>query len=305
MSVNFPWQPIPISHGSLVSEMSFVNEGQTFSECMQNPGLQLEGKVKLTCSKMCRWEKDEEERRIKEEGKREKSALATWRKLLMGLRIIERVREKYGGDADAHIAEELNPFTNPSKAKKALQAETGTNAALSRDPFAYADDEAEDIGGGFLANDDVPNSGGSLPEGHDAEEGRRRADELTIEDDKCPIEKGSLNGSLSADPDEMSCGLPGTDDSQGALTEADSEDKVAVAGKASTNGKKAAETITSLKGTYSRKRRAAPKRKAVGNSETAFLSHSFEDESDEDDSSNRGMLRSKGVAVNKAVKRKR
>lgn len=272
---------------------------------MQNPSLQLEDEVKLTCSKMCRWEKDEEERRIKEEGKREKSALATWRKLLMGLRIIERVREEYGGDADANLAEELNPFTNTSRAKKALQAETSTNAVLSRGPFAFADDEDEDIGGGFLVNDDSLNSGGSLPAGHDAEEDRRRAGELTIDDDKGLIEKGSLNGYSSADPDEMSCGLLDTDDGQGSLTEADSEDKVAVAQKASTNGKRAAETMTSLKGTYSRKRRSAPKRKAAGNSETAFLSHSFEDESNKDDSRNRGVLRSKEVAVNKAIKRKR
>lgn len=224
----------------------------------------------------------------------------------MGLRIIERVREEYGGDADAHLAEELNPFTNPSRAKKALQAETGTNAALSRGPFAYADDEGEDIGGGFLVKDDDPNSGGFLPEGHDAEEGRHRAGELTIEDDRGPVEKGSLKGTPSADPDEMSCELPDPDDSQGAMTEADSEDdRVAVAQKVSRNGKRAAETMASLENTYSRKKRAAEKGKAAGNSETVFSSCSFEDESGEDDSSNRGMLRSKEVTVNKAAKRKR
>ncbi|KAI4163371.1 MAG: hypothetical protein LQ342_003106 [Letrouitia transgressa] len=42
------------------------------------------------------WEKDEEARRIKEEGKREKMALSMWRKMLTGLRIIERVRDEYG-----------------------------------------------------------------------------------------------------------------------------------------------------------------------------------------------------------------
>ncbi|KAL9614601.1 MAG: hypothetical protein Q9167_000889 [Letrouitia subvulpina] len=42
------------------------------------------------------WEKDEEARRVKEEGKREKMALSMWRKMLTGLRIIERVRDEYG-----------------------------------------------------------------------------------------------------------------------------------------------------------------------------------------------------------------
>ena len=37
----------------------------------------------------------------------------------MGLRIIKRVREEYGGDAD--VPEAMNPFTNPSKVKKTLQ----------------------------------------------------------------------------------------------------------------------------------------------------------------------------------------
>ncbi|KAI4213525.1 MAG: hypothetical protein LQ351_003749 [Letrouitia transgressa] len=42
------------------------------------------------------WEKDEEARRVKEESKREKMALSMWRKMLTGLRIIERVRDEYG-----------------------------------------------------------------------------------------------------------------------------------------------------------------------------------------------------------------
>ena len=277
---------------------------------MHNSGLHLQVKVELTHSKMCRWEKDEEERRIKEEGKREKIALATWRKLLMGLRIIERVREEYGGGAEAHIAEEMNPFTNPSRTKKALQADTVTNTALSRGPFSYADD-IEDIGGGFLADDDDPNSGGFLPEGHDAVEVRRRAGELTIEDEKDPVDKGSMNGSPSADPDVMNCGPPDTDDSEGTLTEADLEDKVTVAQTAATDGKKAAATVTSPKGnvsTYYPKRRVAPKRKAARKSGTALKSHFCEDEDDEDDdeddNSNRGMLRSKEVAVKKPAKGK-
>ena len=66
------------------------------------------------------WEKEEEERKVKEEGKRERTALATWRKWLMGLRIIERVREEYGQDVDAHLKEGMNPFTNQNKSSKSI-----------------------------------------------------------------------------------------------------------------------------------------------------------------------------------------
>ncbi|MCJ1390008.1 hypothetical protein MMC18_002866 [Xylographa bjoerkii] len=88
------------------------------------------------------WQKDEEERRIKEEGKREKAALSMWRKFLMGLRIIERVQEEYGGDADGHMKEEINPFTNRKKSVKPSSAES------------EVPDNADDVlTGGFLPED--------------------------------------------------------------------------------------------------------------------------------------------------------
>lgn len=254
------------------------------------------------------WEKDEEERTIKEEGKREKTALGTWRKWLMGLRIIERVREEYGGDADAHTAEEVNPFTNPSKAKKARQAETGTGRKPYRGPFTYADDK-EDIGGGFPADDDALDGGGFLPEAHDEEEVPRRASELTIEDGGGPVDRDALNDTPHAPPmtsDVVNRGPPDTDDSEGALTEADKDDKVTLPKEAWTIGKKAATTISGPNGkvpTNSPKGRAAPKRKAARKSETALKSHFFEHESDEDDNSDEGSLPSKAVAVKKPAKR--
>ena len=124
------------------------------------------------------WEKDEEERRIKEEGKREKAALATWRKWLMGLRIIERVREEYGGDADAHVKEGINPFTNQSKAKKASKT-VDERAAVQGDNLTEAHTN-EDVGGGFFAEDEM-NGGGFFPEGHEEEELPQSKSELTIE----------------------------------------------------------------------------------------------------------------------------
>ncbi|KAF3930800.1 hypothetical protein ABW20_dc0107032 [Dactylellina cionopaga] len=46
---------------------------------------------------------DEEEKMLKESGKREQICLALWRKFLIGLRIIERVEEEYGPDPSPPI----------------------------------------------------------------------------------------------------------------------------------------------------------------------------------------------------------
>ena len=101
------------------------------------------------------WEKDEEERKRKEDGKREKLALNTWRKFLMGLRIVERVRDQYGGDADAHLREEMNPFTNQNKNKKGQKevANDMPNGEISNGVDNDGHDE-EIPGGGFLLDDD-------------------------------------------------------------------------------------------------------------------------------------------------------
>ena len=133
------------------------------------------------------WEKEEEERRIKEEGKREKVALATWRKWLMGLRIIQRVREEYGQDADAHMKEEMNPFTNQNKKKRSSRADPDGQVKQMEDTDSYAHD---DMGGGFLAKDDFE-GGGFLPEGHDEEKIPHQQTELTIEDHDPPVSRTS------------------------------------------------------------------------------------------------------------------
>ena len=222
----------------------------------------------------------------------------------MGLRIIERVRKEYGGDTDAHIAEEMNPFTNPSKVKKALQPDVATGSTPNGGPLSYADDK-EGIGGGFLADDDDDlNGGGFLSD--DEVEVLRKEGELTIEDERVPGDSGALNGSAPMTLDVVHHGPLDTDDSQGASIEADLDEEEIVLEKASTNRKKAAATISDSKHgvpTISAKRRAAPKRKAGRKSETALKSHFFEHESDEDDQSNQGNLTSKEAAVKKPAKR--
>lgn len=73
-----------------------------------------------------------EEQRIKEEGKIEKQALDMWRKMLMGLRIRERVADEYGA------------FDEPIDLDGDEDVKIG----------GHAGDEDEDIGGGFVTHDD-------------------------------------------------------------------------------------------------------------------------------------------------------
>ncbi|KAI1114449.1 Rad4 transglutaminase-like domain-containing protein [Nemania sp. NC0429] len=82
-------------------------------------------------------EKDEAERARKEDEKRRKAALSTWRRFLMGLRIADRIRQDYG-----HLDESMDNFSN--------------DGGVQKDTEANAYDE--DLGGGFL------------PEGYEEEE---------------------------------------------------------------------------------------------------------------------------------------
>ncbi|KAI1266076.1 Rad4-domain-containing protein [Xylariaceae sp. FL1019] len=83
-------------------------------------------------------EKDEAERARKEDEKRRKASLGSWRKFLMGLRIAERIRRDHG-----HIEESVEVFGHVGQGDP--------------DGAASADD-GEDMAGGFL------------PEGYEGEE---------------------------------------------------------------------------------------------------------------------------------------
>ena len=89
------------------------------------------------------WEKDEAERARKEDEKRTKAALGMWRKFLMGMRIVERVREEYGDDVDNNV-DVLNPWINKnSKGKNAEKIEEEMQRRIM-------DQHDEDLAGGFL-----------------------------------------------------------------------------------------------------------------------------------------------------------
>ncbi|KAH7411187.1 putative DNA repair protein rhp42 [Cadophora sp. MPI-SDFR-AT-0126] len=97
---------------------------------------------------MDEWHKDEAERVRKEDEKARKLVLHTWRKMLMGLRIVERVNEEFGA-ADANV-DALNPWI--SKKKKT------------------ADDIDAEAQKRIMDQNDEEMAGGFLPEGFDVEE---------------------------------------------------------------------------------------------------------------------------------------
>ncbi|KAI1429946.1 Rad4 transglutaminase-like domain-containing protein [Xylaria sp. FL1777] len=74
-------------------------------------------------------EKDEAERARKEDEKRRKAALSTWRRFLMGLRIADRIRQEYG-----HLDEPVDVLGHGSENQKDVEI----------------DAHDEDMGGGFL-----------------------------------------------------------------------------------------------------------------------------------------------------------
>ena len=221
----------------------------------------------------------------------------------MGLRIIQRVREEYGGDADAHIVEKINPFTNPSRAKKALH-ETGRGSTIKRGPFSNGNEE--DIGGGFLANEDNTDRGDFSPEERDAVEVRHTASELAIEGEKGPVDSDPLDDCPSADSDGKNRGPLKNDDYQGALIGPDLKGKAIASPKASTNGRKAAATMTGPRGNLpidSPRRRAAPKRKTARQSE--IKSQLLQQEDDEVYDSDGEVSKSKEAAFEQSAKRER
>ncbi|KAK4134554.1 Rad4-domain-containing protein [Trichocladium antarcticum] len=94
---------------------------------------------------MAELERDEAEKRRKEDEKRRKAALGMWRRLVMGLRIVERIGREYG---EVGEGEQLGVVGRGSAGVEEMSdADVGVGVG-----------EDEDMGGGFL------------PEGYEAEE---------------------------------------------------------------------------------------------------------------------------------------
>lgn len=97
------------------------------------------------------WRTEEEEKKKRADGKREKAALAMWRRFLMGLRIVTRLRKEYGDADDGGV--DINPFTARKSNQISRSQPFGTNEG-------EADDKVEENGGsqemegGFIRDDD-------------------------------------------------------------------------------------------------------------------------------------------------------
>ncbi|KAH0290002.1 Rad4-domain-containing protein [Aureobasidium namibiae CBS 147.97] len=108
------------------------------------------------------WEIEEAERKRKEDVKRQATNLHLWRKFLMGLRIVERIRSDYAGRPNE--VEEVNPFVNRDKQKKKKaprdEMTEGGGFVVDEDeednkPAETKDEDTElSLGGGFMPEDE-------------------------------------------------------------------------------------------------------------------------------------------------------
>ncbi|TGO72720.1 hypothetical protein BELL_0425g00080 [Botrytis elliptica] len=97
------------------------------------------------------WERDEAERVRKEDEKKTKAAIGMWRKMLMGLRIIERMTDEYGHGGEEVDA--VNPFNNRNKKGKEVDGDPELE-----EKALEMQQQDEEMAGGFF------------PEGYDEEE---------------------------------------------------------------------------------------------------------------------------------------
>ncbi|KAJ5375660.1 Rad4 beta-hairpin domain 1 [Penicillium concentricum] len=153
------------------------------------------------------WRVEAAEKRKREELKAEKKILQTWRKFLFGLRIMERVRDEYGGgDPDADREREShNPF---AVQKKKQEEESNDDGADKEMPDLEPSYNAFDHGGGFLLpghEDDADD--GLVVENHDQQRSHAGPSQTDVDDadDSKPFESGcptdSPPMSISSDSD--------------------------------------------------------------------------------------------------------
>jgi xeroderma pigmentosum group C-complementing protein len=119
------------------------------------------------------WEEEQERKRVREDAKREKLLLGTWRKFALGLRIVERVKAEYGQGGE--IPDAVNPFMNKrqresardlSDRKTPADHELADAEAANAGGFFHPGDNTADLGGGFLAEAEGDNGAPSELELH-------------------------------------------------------------------------------------------------------------------------------------------
>ena len=227
----------------------------------------------------------------------------------MGLRIIQHVREEYGGDADAHMKEEMNPFTNQSKARTKRTVESAPSDRQEVQVNVHDDDDGEERAGGFtVEGEDELGGGGFLPEGYDDEDVLQPEKVPVIEDDKqdgkpSPRGLAALATVKDGKHGESDSSLPTPNDMEEELDTDHPQPLTVRNGKGS---KRSASRMTAkpqssivngnkLKKVHALERegeqstasdarviRSVPKRKAARKSETTVKSHYFGHSSEDD-----------------------
>ncbi|KAJ5173679.1 Rad4 beta-hairpin domain 1 [Penicillium coprophilum] len=170
------------------------------------------------------WKVDAEEKRKREELKAEKKILQTWRKFLFGLRIMERVRDEYGGgDPDADRERDShNPFAVQKKKKR--EEEPGDDGADEEMLDQESSYNAFDHGGGFLLpgqDDDADD--GLVVENHDQQRSRKGPSQADVDD--ADDSKSFESGGPSVDSPPLS--IPSGSDEEDDGKDEDSEPEYA------------------------------------------------------------------------------
>lgn len=123
------------------------------------------------------WRAEQEIQKRKEDVKREALMLSLWRKFVMGLRIVERMKNEYKDQGSG--AEEVNPFVNRDRQKKKDQSFTETDVDMGgiddgADPADDTHDDGDAYGGGggfFLPGEEEALLSGPKPVVHAKTEG--------------------------------------------------------------------------------------------------------------------------------------
>ena len=142
------------------------------------------------------WEEEEARKKIREDEKRQAQISGTWRKYLMGLRILDNMRNQYRFDQDAPTKDAVNPFTNINKTKLAQSQ-----------PIAAISNSIEDMQGGFLRDEDEDEDEEEAGEGIGYRKERNFVEDLHIIDnrkDKQRNESIEGGGFFADTPEESS-----------------------------------------------------------------------------------------------------
>ncbi|GAB7340021.1 hypothetical protein MBLNU457_6526t1 [Dothideomycetes sp. NU457] len=140
------------------------------------------------------WQEREAEKKRKEDTKREAQMLGLWRKFVMGMRIVERMKAEYAGSGST---EEINPFVRRAKQQAVQRGEEEEGKEEAQGIYeSFADHAAR--GGGFFHEG----------EGEEDVEGDKKAKAtITVTTDDVDMEGG---GFLMDDEEQEQNGMNGT-----------------------------------------------------------------------------------------------